>query len=197
MNTLLTVSETFSQFWDSAQIFIQNCWGQITASVSISMVIGFLLRYIWYKIKNNKQITNAITKATGAVETSTDALNKRIDAFEEKTTEMFNKFEETFDKKFEEKFVDLRKKRVRAYHSIMKGTNELQEDVTAVNELAKEIDAEIAKENVAPDINELVDAVKTPEIEAQAEELKEQAQTLVNETKKEIKAKISTNQVLR
>ena len=197
ISQLLTVSETFSAFWDSAQVFFQNCWGQLTASISISMVVGFLIRYIWFKIKNNKTITNAITKATGAVENSTDTLNKRIDAFEEKTTEMFNKFEETFDKKFEEKFVELKKKRVRAYHSIMKGTNELQEDLTAINEIAKDIDAELAKENVAPDIKELAEALNLPENEPQTEENESLEEVVVEHAKKKIKDKISKNQVLR
>ena len=51
---LLTVSETFSAFWESAVTFIQQCWVQLTASVSISAVVIFIVKYIMYKIKNNK-----------------------------------------------------------------------------------------------------------------------------------------------
>lgn len=195
---LLTVSETFSAFWDSASVFIQNCWGQLTAGISISAVVLFLLRYIFYKIKNNKTIKDAISKATGAVQSSTDTLNKRIDVFEEKTTEMFTKFEENFDKKFEEKFENLKKERKKAYKSIMEGTNDLQEDLTEINETAKHIDDKMQEETPAPDINELADALNLPVNKAQEGEKEPDEETVEPTEEDQIKpSMVNENQVLR
>lgn len=201
MSMLLSVSETFSAFWESASVFIQNCWGQITASVSISAVVIFIVKYIMYKIKNNKTISNAITKATGAVSQSTDVINKRIDEFEAKTTEMFNKFEEQFEKRFEEKFVDLKNKRIEAYNSIMTGKDKIKEVVANVKEVATDIQTEAQKEPEKPDIKELEEALNIDEIKEDAKELEKQAQeaivTVIDETSNTIKEEISQNQVLR
>lgn len=201
MSMLLSVSETFSAFWESASVFIQNCWGQITASVSISAVVIFIVKYIMYKIKNNKTISNAITKATGAVSQSTDVINKRIDEFEAKTTEMFNKFEEQFEKRFEEKFVDLKNKRIEAYNSIMTGKDKIKEFVADVKKVATDIQTEAQKELEKPDIKELEEALNIDEIKQDAKELEKQAQeaivTVVDETSNTIKEEISQNQVLR
>lgn len=198
---LLSVSETFSAFWESASVFIQNCWGQITASVSISAVVIFIVKYIMYKIKNNKTISNAITKATGAVSQSTDVINKRIDEFEAKTTEMFNKFEEQFEKRFEEKFVDLKNKRIEAYNSIMTGKDKIKEVVADVKKVATDIQTEAQKEPEKPDIKELEEALNIDKIKEDAKELEKQAQeaivTVVDETTNTIKEEISQNQVLR
>lgn len=190
MGTLLTVSETFSAFWDSASVFIQNCWGQLTAGLSITAVVVFILRYVLYKIKNNKTISNAITKATGAVQSSTDVLNKRIDAFEEKTTEMFEKFEEEFNKKFEGKFVDLKEKRLKAYKSIMHGTNELQEEIDKVKAVATKVDEEMAKETPKPEIKELFPEVNEETIKEQAKDLQNQAEDAIVEVIDETTEKI-------
>lgn len=201
MSMLLSVSETFSAFWESASVFIQNCWGQITASVSISAVVIFIVKYIMYKIKNNKTISNAITKATGAVSQSTDVINKRIDEFEAKTTEMFNKFEEQFEKRFEEKFVDLKNKRIEAYNSIMTGKDKIKEVVANVKEVATDIQTEAQKEPEKPDIKELEEALNIDKIKEDAKELEKQAQeaivTVIDETSNTIKEEISQNQVLR
>lgn len=201
MSMLLSVSETFSAFWESASVFIQNCWGQITASVSISAVVIFIVKYIMYKIKNNKTISNAITKATGAVSQSTDVINKRIDEFEAKTTEMFNKFEEQFEKRFEEKFVDLKNKRIEAYNSIMTGKDKIKEVVADVKKVATDIQTEAQKEPEKPDIKELEEALNIDKIKEDAKELEKQAQeaivTVVDETTNTIKEEISQNQVLR
>lgn len=201
MSMLLSVSKTFSAFWESASVFIQNCWGQITASVSISAVVIFIIKYIMYKIKNNKTISNAITKATGAVSQSTDVINKRIDEFEAKTTEMFNKFEEQFEKRFEEKFVDLKNKRIEAYNSIMTGKDKIKEVVANVKKVATDIQTEAQKEPEKPDIKELEEALNIDEIKEDAKGLEKQAQeaivTVVDETTNTIKEEISQNQVLR
>lgn len=201
MSMLLSVSETFSAFWESASVFIQNCWGQITASVSISAVVIFIVKYIMYKIKNNKTISNAITKATGAVSQSTDVINKRIDEFEAKTTEMFNKFEEQFEKRFEEKFVDLKNKRIEAYNSIMTGKDKIKEVVANVKKVATDIQTGAQKEPEKPDIKELEEALNIDEIKEDAKELEKQAQesivTVIDETSNTIKEEISQNQVLR
>lgn len=198
---LLTVSETFSAFWESAGTFIQQCWVQLTASVSISAVVIFIVRYIMYKIKNNKTITNAITKATGAVSQSTDILNKRIDAFEQRQTEMFNKFEEKFEKQFEEKFVDLKNKRKQVYYSIMEGTEAVKETLGDVKDLAEQIETEIKKEPEKPDVKELEEALNVDEIKEGATDLQKQAQEAiveaVDETIKTTEKHISKNQVLR
>lgn len=198
---LLTVSETFSAFWESAVTFIQQCWVQLTASVSISAVVIFIVKYIMYKIKNNKTITNAITKATGAVSQSTDVLNKRIDAFEQRQTEMFNKFEEKFEKQFEEKFVDLKNKRKQVYYSIMEGTNSVKETLGDVKDLAEQIETEIKKEPEKPDVKELEEALNVDEIKEGATDLQKQAQEAiveaVDETIKTTEKHISKNQVLR
>lgn len=198
---LLTVSETFSAFWESAVIFIQQCWVQLTASVSISAVVIFIVKYIMYKIKNNKTITNAITKATGAVSQSTDVLNKRIDAFEQRQTEMFNKFEEKFEKQFEEKFVDLKNKRKQVYYSIMEGTEAVKETLGDVKDLAEQIETEIKKEPEKPDVKELEEALNVDEIKEGATDLQKQAQEAiveaVDETIKTTENHISKNQVLR
>ena len=198
---LLTVSETFSAFWESAVTFIQQCWVQLTASVSISAVVIFIVKYIMYKIKNNKTITNAITKATGAVSQSTDVLNKRIDAFEQRQTEMFNKFEEKFEKQFEEKFVDLKNKRKQVYYSIMEGTEAVKETLGDVKDLAEQIETEIKKEPEKPDIKELEEALNVDEIKEGATDLQKQAQEAiveaVDETIKTTEKHISKNQVLR
>ena len=198
---LLTVSETFSAFWESAVTFIQQCWVQLTASVSISAVVIFIVKYIMYKIKNNKTITNAITKATGAVSQSTDVLNKRIDAFEQRQTEMFNKFEEKFEKQFEEKFVDLNNKRKQVYYSIMEGTNAVKETLSDVKDLAEQIETEIKKEPEKPDVKELEEALNVDEIKEGATDLQKQAQEAiveaVDETIKTTEKHISKNQVLR
>lgn len=198
---LLTVSETFSAFWESAVIFIQQCWVQLTASVSISAVVIFIVKYIMYKIKNNKTITNAITKATGAVSQSTDVLNKRIDAFEQRQTEMFNKFEEKFEKQFEEKFVDLKNKRKQVYYSIMEGTEAVKETLGDVKDLAEQIETEIKKEPEKPDVKELEEALNVDEIKEGATDLQKQAQEAiveaVDETIKTTEKHISKNQVLR
>lgn len=201
MSMLLSVSETFSAFWESASVFIQNCWGQITASVSISAVVIFIVKYIMYKIKNNKTISNAITKATGAVSQSTDVINKRIDEFEAKTTEMFNKFEEQFEKRFEEKFVDLKNKRIEAYNSIMTGKDKIKEVVANVKKVATDIQTGAQKEPEKPDIKELEEVLNIDEIKEDAKELEKQAQesivTVIDETSNTIKEEISQNQVLR
>lgn len=201
MSMLLSVSETFSAFWESASVFIQNCWGQITASVSISAVVIFIVKYIMYKIKNNKTISNAITKATGAVSQSTDVINKRIDEFEAKTTEMFNKFEEQFEKRFEEKFVDLKNKRIEAYNSIMTGKDKIKEFVADVKKVATDIQTETQKEPEKPDIKELEEALNIDEIKEDTKKLEKQAQeaivTVVDEASNTIKEEISQNQVLR
>lgn len=198
---LLTVSETFSAFWESAVTFIQQCWVQLTASVSISAVVIFIVKYIMYKIKNNKTITNAITKATGAVSQSTDVLNKRIDAFEQRQTEMFNKFEEKFEKQFEEKFVDLKNKRKQVYYSIMEGTKAVKETLGDVKDLAEQIETEIKKEPEKPDVKELEEALNVDEIKEGATDLQKQAQEAiveaVDETIKTTEKHISKNQVLR
>lgn len=198
---LLTVSETFSAFWESAVTFIQQCWVQLTASVSISAVVIFIVKYIMYKIKNNKTITNAITKATGAVSQSTDVLNKRIDAFEQRQTEMFNKFEEKFEKQFEEKFVDLKNKRKHVYYSIMEGTEAVKETLGDVKDLAEQIETEIKKEPEKPDVKELEEALNVDEIKEGATDLQKQAQEAiteaVDETIKTTEKHISKNQVLR
>lgn len=198
---LLTVSETFSAFWESAVTFIQQCWIQLTASVSISAVVIFIVKYIMYKIKNNKTITNAITKATGAVSQSTDVLNKRIDAFEQRQTEMFNKFEEKFEKQFEEKFVDLKNKRKQVYYSIMEGTEAVKETLGDVKDLAEKIETEIKKEPEKPDVKELEEALNVDEIKEGATDLQKQAQEAiveaVDETIKTTEKHISKNQVLR
>ncbi len=198
---LLTVSETFSAFWESAVTFIQQCWVQLTASVSISAVVIFIVKYIMYKIKNNKTITNAITKATGAVSQSTDVLNKRIDAFEQRQTEMFNKFEEKFEKQFEEKFVDLKNKRKQVYYSIMEGTEAVKETLGDVKDLAEQIETEIKKEPEKPDVKELEEALNVDEIKEGATDLQKQAQEAiveaVDETIKTTEKHISKNQVLR
>lgn len=198
---LLTVSETFSAFWESAVTFIQQCWIQLTASVSISAVVIFIVKYIMYKIKNNKTITNAITKATGAVSQSTDVLNKRIDAFEQRQTEMFNKFEEKFEKQFEEKFVDLKNKRKQVYYSIMEGTEAVKETLGDVKDLAEQIETEIKKEPEKPDVKELEEALNVDEIKEGATDLQKQAQEAiveaVDETIKTTENHISKNQVLR
>ena len=198
---LLTVSETFSAFWESAVTFIQQCWVQLTASVSISAVVIFIVKYIMYKIKNNKTITNAITKATGAVSQSTDVLNKRIDAFEQRQTEMFNKFEEKFEKQFEEKFVDLKNKRKQVYYSIMEGTEAVKETLGDVKDLAEQIETEIKKEPEKPDIKELEEALNVDEIKEGATDLQKQAQEAiveaVDETIQTTEKHISKNQVLR
>lgn len=198
---LLTVSETFSAFWESAVTFIQQCWVQLTASVSISAVVIFIVKYIMYKIKNNKTITNAITKATGAVSQSIDVLNKRIDAFEQRQTEMFNKFEEKFEKQFEEKFVDLKNKRKQVYYSIMEGTEAVKETLGDVKDLAEQIETEIKKEPEKPDVKELEEALNVDEIKEGATDLQKQAQEAiveaVDETIKTTEKHISKNQVLR
>ena len=198
---LLTVSETFSAFWESAVTFIQQCWVQLTASVSISAVVIFIVKYIIYKIKNNKTITNAITKAPGAVSQSTDVLNKRIDAFEQRQTEMFNKFEEKFEKQFEEKFVDLKNKRKQVYYSIMEGTEAVKETLGDVKDLAEQIETEIKKEPEKPDVKELEEALNVDEIKEGATDLQKQAQEAiveaVDETIKTTEKHISKNQVLR
>lgn len=198
---LLTVSETFSAFWESAVTFIQQCWVQLTASISISAVVIFIVKYIMYKIKNNKTITNAITKATGAVSQSTDVLNKRIDAFEQRQTEMFNKFEEKFEKQFEEKFVDLKNKRKQVYYSIMEGTKAVKETLGDVKDLAEQIETEIKKEPEKPDVKELEEALNVDEIKEGATDLQKQAQEAiteaVDETIKTTEKHISKNQVLR
>lgn len=198
---LLTVSETFSAFWESAGTFIQQCWIQLTASVSISAVVIFIVKYIMYKIKNNKTITNAITKATGAVSQSTDVLNKRIDAFEQRQTEMFNKFEEKFEKQFEEKFVDLKNKRKQVYYSIMEGTEAVKETLGDVKDLAEQIETEIKKEPEKPDVKEPEEALNVDEIKEGATDLQKQAQEViveaVDETIKTTEKHISKNQVLR
>ena len=198
---LLTVSETFSAFWESAVTFIQQCWVQLTASVSISAVVIFIVKYIMYKIKNNKTITNAITKATGAVSQSTDVLNKRIDAFEQRQTEMFNKFEEKFEKQFEEKFVDLKNKRKQVYYSIMEGTEAVKETLGDVKDLAEQIETEIKKEPEKPDVIELEEALNVDEIKEGATDLQKQAQEAiveaVDETINTTEKHISKNQVLR
>lgn len=198
---LLTVSETFSAFWESAVTFIQQCWVQLTASVSISAVVIFIVKYIMYKIKNNKTITNAITKATGAVSQSTDVLNKRIDAFEQRQTEMFNKFEEKFEKQFEEKFVDLKNKRKQVYYSIMEGTDAVKETLGDVKDLAEQIETEIKKEPEKPNVIELEEALNVDEIKEGATDLQKQAQEAiveaVDETIKTAEKHISKNQVLR
>lgn len=198
---LLTVSETFSAFWESAVTFIQQCWVQLTASVSISAVVIFIVKYIMYKIKNNKTITNAITKATGAVSQSTDVLNKRIDAFEQRQTEMFNKFEEKFEKQFEEKFIDLKNKRKQVYYSIMEGTEAVKETLGDVKDLAEQIETEIKKEPEKPDVKELEEALNVDEIKEGATDLQKQAQEAiveaVDETIKTTEKHISKNQVLR
>lgn len=198
---LLTVSETFSAFWESAVTFIQQCWVQLTASVSISAVVIFIVKYIMYKIKNNKTITNAITKATGAVSQSTDVLNKRIDAFEQRQTEMLNKFEEKFEKQFEEKFVDLKNKRKQVYYSIMEGTEAVKETLGDVKDLAEQIETEIKKEPEKPDVIELEEALNVDEIKEGATDLQKQAQEAiveaVDETIKTTEKHISKNQVLR
>lgn len=198
---LLTVSETFSAFWESAVTFIQQCWVQLTASVSISAVVIFIVKYIMYKIKNNKTITNAITKATGAVSQSTDVLNKRIDAFEQRQTEMFNKFEEKFEKQFEEKFVDLKNKRKQVYYSIMEGTEAVKETLGDVKDLAEQIETEIKKEPEKPDVKELEETLNVDEIKEGATDLQKQAQEAiveaVDETIKTTEKHISKNQVLR
>lgn len=198
---LLTVSETFSAFCESAVTFIQQCWVQLTASVSISAVVIFIVKYIMYKIKNNKTITNAITKATGAVSQSTDVLNKRIDAFEQRQTEMFNKFEEKFEKQFEEKFVDLKNKRKQVYYSIMEGTEAVKETLGDVKDLAEQIETEIKKEPEKPDVIELEEALNVDEIKEGATDLQKQAQEAiveaVDETIKTTEKHISKNQVLR
>lgn len=198
---LLTVSETFSAFWESAVTFIQQCWVQLTASVSISAVVIFIVKYIMYKIKNNKTITNAITKATGAVSQSTDVLNKRIDAFEQRQTEMFNKFEEKFEKQFEEKFVDLKNKRKQVYYSIMEGTEAVKETLGDVKDLAEQIETEIKKEPEKPDVKELEEALNVDEIKEGATDLQKQAQEAiveaVDKTIKTTEKHISKNQVLR
>ena len=198
---LLTVSETFSAFWESAVTFIQQCWVQLTASVSISAVVIFIVKYIMYKIKNNKTITNAITKATGAVSQSTDVLNKRIDAFEQRQTEMFNKFEEKFEKQFEEKFVDLKNKRKQVYYSIMEGTEAVKETLGDVKDLAEQIETEIKKEPEKPDVKELEEALNVDEIKEGATDLQKQAQEAiveaVDETIQTTEKHISKNQVLR
>lgn len=198
---LLTVSETFSAFWESAVTFIQQCWVQLTASVSISAVVIFIVKYIMYKIKNDKTITNAITKATGAVSQSTDVLNKRIDAFEQRQTEMFNKFEEKFEKQFEEKFVDLKNKRKQVYYSIMEGTKAVKETLGDVKDLAEQIETEIKKEPEKPDVKELEEALNVDEIKEGATDLQKQAQEAiveaVDETIKTTEKHISKNQVLR
>lgn len=198
---LLTVSETFSAFWESAVTFIQQCWVQLTASVSISAVVIFIVKYIMYKIKNNKTITNAITKATGAVSQSTDVLNKRIDAFEQRQTEMFNKFEEKFEKQFEEKFVDLKNKRKQVYYSIMEGTEAVKETLGDVKDLVEQIETEIKKEPEKPDIKELEEALNVDEIKEGATDLQKQAQEAiveaVDETIQTTEKHISKNQVLR
>ena len=195
---LLSVSETFSAFWDSASVFIQNCWGQLTASISISALVFLLIKYIWWKIKNNKTIKEAISKATGAVETSTTQVNKRIDEFEVKTTEMFAKFEENFEKKFEDKFDKLKEKRMIAYNSIMTGTNKIQEELDKVKEMAQSVDAEMQKETPAPDIKEVADALNLPEIKAQEGETKAVEETPEIDTKQSTEASVvNENQVLR
>lgn len=154
-----------------------------------------------HKIKSNKTISNAITKATGAVSQSTDIINKRIDEFEAKTTEMFNKFEEKFEKRFEEKFVDLKNKRIEAYNSIMTGKDKLKEVVADVKKVATDIQAEVQKEPEKPDIKELEEALNIDKIKEDAKELEKQAQetivTVVDETSNTIKEEISQNQVLR
>ena len=195
---LLSVSETFSAFWDSASVFIQNCWGQLTASISISAIVFFIIKYIWWKIKNNKTIKEAITKATGAVETSTTSVNKRIDDFEEKTTEMFAKFEENFEKKFEDKFDKLKEKRMIAYNSIMTGTNKIQEELDKAKEIAQNVDAEMQKETPAPDIKDLENALNLPEIKAQEGE-NEVLEEIVEQTAKQSTEPtvVNKNQVLR
>ena len=195
---LLSVSETFSAFWDSASVFIQNCWGQLTASISISALVFFLIKYIWWKIKNNKTIKEAISKATGAVETSTTQVNKRIDEFEAKTTEMFAKFEENFEKKFEDKFDKLKEKRMIAYNSIMTGTNKIQEELDKAKEMAQIVDAEMQKETPAPDIKEVADALNLPEIKAQEGETKAVEEIPEIDTKQSTEASVvNENQVLR
>lgn len=195
---LLSVSETFSAFWDSASVFIQNCWGQLTASISISALVFLLIKYIWWKIKNNKTIKEAISKATGAVETSTTQVNKRIDEFEAKTTEMFAKFEENFEKKFEDKFDKLKEKRMIAYNSIMTGTNKIQEELDKAKEMAQIVDAEMQKETPAPDIKEVADALNLPEIKAQEGETKAVEEIPEIDTKQSTEASVvNENQVLR
>lgn len=199
MNSLLlSVSETFSAFWDSASVFIQNCWGQLTASISISAVVFFLLKYILHKIKSNKTIRDAISKATGAVETSTTSVNKRIDEFEAKTTEMFAKFEENFEKKFEDKFDKLKEKRMIAYNSIMTGTNKIQEELDKAKEMAQNVDAEMQKETTAPDIKELANALNLHEIKAQESETEAVEEIVEQTAKQSTEASVmNENQVLR
>lgn len=199
MNSLLlSVSETFSAFWDSASVFFQNCWGYITASVSITAIVLFIIKYIWWKIKNNKTIKEAITKATGVVENSTSSVNKRIDEFETKTTEMFARFEENFEKKFEDKFETLKKKRMKAYNSIMTGTNKIQEELDKANEMAQNIDAEMQKETPAPDIKELADALNLPENKAQEGETEEVEEIVESTTEQSTETSVvNENQVLR
>lgn len=195
---LLSVSETFSAFWDSASVFIQNCWGQLTASISISALVFLLIKYIWWKIKNNKTIKEAISKATGAVETSTTQVNKRIDEFEAKTTEMFAKFEENFEKKFEDKFDKLKEKRMIAYNSIMTGTNKIQEELGKAKEMAQNIDAEMQKETPAPDIKELSNALNLPEIKAQEGETEAVEEIVESTTEQSTETSVvNENQVLR
>lgn len=199
MNSLLlSVSETFSAFWDSASVFFQNCWGYITASVSITAIVLFIIKYIWWKIKNNKTIKEAISKATGVVENSTSSVNKRIDEFEKKTTEMFARFEENFEKKFEDKFDKLKEKRMIAYNSIMTGTNKIQEELDKAKEMAQIVDAEMQKETPAPDIKEVADALNLPEIKAQEGETKAVEEIPEIDTKQSTEASVvNENQVLR
>ena len=130
-----------------------------------------------------------------------DVLNKRIDAFEQRQTEMFNKFEEKFEKQFEEKFVDLKNKRKQVYYSIMEGTEAVKETLGDVKDLAEQIETEIKKEPEKPDVIELEEALNVDEIKEGATDLQKQAQEAiaeaVDETIKTTEKHISKNQVLR
>lgn len=196
MGTLLTVSETFSAFWDSVGGFLAQYWGQLTASISIPMVIAFIVKYIMYKVKNNKTIHNAITKATGAVASSTDVLGSKIDSFEAKTTQMMVDFEAKMEEKIDQKFADLKSKRIEAYNSIMEGKvivdeklEEVKDVAEAVNGLAKEVKTQYeALPDEAPKIEDLIGG-NTPNSNETTE-----PEQVVKESKNT--SKISENQLL-
>lgn len=182
ISTLLTVSETFSAFWDSVGQFVAQYWPALAGSISIPAVIAFITRYIMYKVKNNKTIHNAITQATNAVAGSTDVLGAKIDTFEAKATQLINDIEAKMEEKIDMKFAELKSKRIEAYNHIMKGKEFVEEKLEDVKEVASDI------KNLANQVQETYEAL--PNEEPKIDEI-------IDKTKANLSEKMTDKQIIK
>lgn len=119
--------------------FIKSTWLHIAGSISIPLVIGFILKFIFKKIANKKTVNNAILSTTNILKDSVKQLEDKIEVFRNELKE----FEDRIDNKIDNKFEELKEKRKEIYNNIMAGVDIIETKTKELPPIIDEIEQEV------------------------------------------------------